>query len=87
MRHYFALAAYTLLNTLIRPLALRSGWFRLRRWADAWCWGSGHDGAKPPVAAAVHPESSVVSAEKVYVDEETVMLSVPSGTLTASFAS
>lgn len=43
MRHYFALAAYTLLDALVRPLALRSRWFRLRRWADAWHWGSGHD--------------------------------------------
>ena len=51
VRHYFALAAYTLLHTLVGPLAARSKWRRVRRWADAWRWGSGHDYAYHSPAA------------------------------------
>ena len=41
VRHYFALAAFTLLHKLAGRAAANSRHFRLRRWADAWAWGSG----------------------------------------------
>ena len=44
VRHYFALAAYTLLHATVGRWAARSRSFRLRRWAEAWAWGSGQVG-------------------------------------------
>jgi hypothetical protein len=41
VRHYFALAAFTLLHATLGRWAARSSSFRLRRWAEAWAWGSG----------------------------------------------
>jgi len=56
VRHYFSLATYALLHTVVGRWAAASRYFRLRRWADAWRAGSGHGGAgagsAPPVAAA-----------------------------------
>jgi hypothetical protein len=46
--HYWALAAYTLLDALARPLrglrALQG--HRAQRWMDAWRWGAGQDSAR-----------------------------------------
>ena len=84
MRHYFALAVYTLLNTMVRPLALRSHWFRLRRWADAWCWGSGHADTGTPAAEAVQPEGFVRALERA-VDNGTVREVVMPNVPVASF--
>lgn len=41
VRHYFALAAFTLLHATLGRWAVRSKSFRVRRWAEAWAWGSG----------------------------------------------
>ena len=41
VRHYFTLAAFTLLHATVGRWAARSQSFRLRRWAEAWAWGSG----------------------------------------------
>ncbi len=45
VRHYFALAAFTLLHATVGRWAARSRSFRLRRWAEAWAWGSGQVGS------------------------------------------
>jgi len=44
VRHYFALAAFSLLHAVAGRWAAKSRSFRLRRWAEAWAWGSGQVG-------------------------------------------
>ena len=54
LAHYWALAAYTLLDAAARPL--RGVKFlqrhRVQRWMDAWRWGAGQDSTHHAAAPA-----------------------------------
>lgn len=51
VRHYFALAAYTLLHSVAGGWAASSDSWHLRRWAAAWAAGSGHEDTRSTAAS------------------------------------
>ena len=63
VRHYFALAAYTLLHVTVGRWAAKSKHFRVRRWAEAWRWGSGQD--HPEDTTAVRAADAAFTSQPV----------------------
>ena len=53
LAHYWALAAYTLLDAVARPLrkAKPLQGHRVQRWMDAWHWGAGQNSSHAAAAA------------------------------------